>query len=80
MGITNEEIVKLVQEKIAEKNEVIREQQLQIQDLQQQLAERDEALNALRAQLADAQKQLAEVREQAADREELYRKLAEVVD
>ncbi len=29
MGISNEEIVKLVQEKIAEKNEVIREQQLQ---------------------------------------------------
>ncbi|KPL08248.1 hypothetical protein AMJ85_08525 [candidate division BRC1 bacterium SM23_51] len=66
MDVTNEEIIKLVQEKVEEKNAVIREQQSQIHDLQQKVA--------------DLEQQLNEAHKQAADREELFKKLSEVVD
>jgi cell division protein FtsL len=66
MTVSNDQIVSFVQEKIAEKNEVIREQQLQIQDLQQKIA--------------DLERQLDETRAHAADREELFKKISAIVD
>ena len=66
MSISNDQIVMFVQEKIREKNEVIREQQLQIQDLQQKVS--------------DLEQQLNDARTFAAEREELFRKLSEIVD
>ena len=66
MPVNGDEIVKLVQEKIAEKNEVIKEQQMQIQDLSQRIAELEQSL--------------VEAREQASNQEDLYRKIASIVD
>jgi len=66
MAVTNDQIVSFVQEKLAEKNDVIREQQLQIQDLQQKIAALEQ--------------ELLNVQAHAADREELLKKLSAIVD
>jgi uncharacterized coiled-coil DUF342 family protein len=66
MPVNGEEIVKLVQEKIAEKNEIIREQQMQIQELSQRIAELEQSV--------------VDAREQASNQEDLYRKIAAIVD
>ncbi|MBM3333733.1 hypothetical protein FJY63_03640 [Candidatus Sumerlaeota bacterium] len=50
MEQTYEQVLAMVQEKIKEKNEVIREQQLQIQELQQRIVELEGLLAAQRAQ------------------------------
>ena len=42
--LNNEQVVEMIKEKIDEKNEVIKEQQLQIQDLENQILELQERL------------------------------------
>jgi len=66
MPVSNDQIVNFVQEKIAEKNEVIREQQLQIQDLQQKIAGLEQLLDA--------------AHHQATDRDELFKKISAIAD
>ena len=63
---TNEEIVTLIKEKLEEKNEVIKEQQIQIQELQ--------------AQIQEGERELQELKDAAAGREDLVKRLGEVLD
>ena len=66
-AMTNEDIIKVVQEKLAEKNEVIKEQQMQIVELQEQI----ENLEAKVSTLEEAKDH---------DKEELVKRLNEVLD
>jgi septal ring factor EnvC (AmiA/AmiB activator) len=64
--VSNDQVVKMIQEKLGEKNEVIKEQQMQIQELQEKLAE-------LESHIAGLQKAEKE-------REELIDKLTQVLE
>lgn len=73
MTVSNEEILRAVQEKLNEKNEVITEQQLQIQTLEQDKAE-------LQQRIVDLEQQLITVQEEAAGREELLKQISELAE
>ncbi len=64
--LTSEDIVKRIQAKITEQNEVIREQQIQIQEQQQKISELEQRIDQL---------QSAET-----DRNDVLSRLAELVD
>ncbi|OPZ17047.1 MAG: hypothetical protein BWZ10_01286 [candidate division BRC1 bacterium ADurb.BinA364] len=51
--MNSDEIIKMVQQKVEEKNEVIREQLLQLQDKEQQIAEKDAKIAELEAKIAE---------------------------
>ncbi len=62
--LTSEDIVKRIQAKITEQNEVIREQQIQIQEQQQKITEleqRMEELNSAESERDDVLSRLAEL-------------------
>lgn len=73
MAVSNEEILKAVQDKIGEKNEVITEQQLQIQGLMQEKAELEQKVSDLEQQLADAL-------QQASNSEDLLKQISEMTE
>jgi hypothetical protein len=64
--ISTEEIIKVVKEKLAQKTNVIREQQAQIQDLENQILE--------------LQQQLTDCRKSAQEHDMLVKGLAEILD
>ena len=64
--LSNEKLIALVKEKIAEKNEVIKEQQIQIQELQDKIASTEEEINSLM--------------QGAKDREDLVKQLSEILE
>ncbi len=64
--LSNEEIIAMVKEKVNEKNDVIREQQIQIQELQERIAE--------------LESKVSEFEQTEKDREELINKLSEVLE
>jgi len=65
-GMSADQILSLVKEKIQEKNEVIKEQQMQIQELQEKCSAVDEEINRLK--------------QGAKEHEELVRKISEILD
>ncbi len=65
-AMTNDDLIAMVREKIGEKDEVIKEQQIQIQELQEQV-------NKLDAEMGDLKK--AEY-----DREELVKNLSAILE
>lgn len=71
--LTSEELVKRIQGKIGEQNEVIREQQVQIQEQQQQISD-------LEAKISQLEAKVGELQTAENERNELFSKLAELVD
>ena len=65
-GMTPDQILAMVKEKIQEKNEVIKEQQIQIQELQEKNSALDEEIEKLK--------------KSAQEFEELYKKISEVLE
>ncbi|MBN1902788.1 hypothetical protein JW926_15800 [Candidatus Sumerlaeota bacterium] len=64
--LSNEDLIALVKEKIDEKNEVIKEQQMQIQDLQDKLA--------------NLEKENDKLKESQRQREELVKKISSILE
>jgi septal ring factor EnvC (AmiA/AmiB activator) len=64
--LSNEELISLVKEKIEEKNEVIKEQQMQIQDLQDKLA--------------NIEKENKDLKEGKKQREDLVKKISAILE
>ena len=62
-NMTAEDILKKVQAKIAEQNQVILEQQMQIQEYQQKIEDLDRQLNELKAAEAEKQTLMAKLAE-----------------
>ena len=65
-GMSAEQILAMVKEKIQEKNEVIKEQQMQIQELQDKNASLEGEVNSLRAS--------------AKEHEDLVKRISEVLE
>jgi len=65
-GMTAEQILSMVKEKIQEKNEVIKEQQIQIHDLQEKNLALEEEMNNLR--------------KAAKEHEDLVKKISEILE
>ena len=65
-GMTADQILAMVREKIQEKNEVIKEQQIQIQELQEKNSALDEEIDNLK--------------KAAREHEELFKKISEILE
>jgi len=64
--ITNEQLIAMIKEKIEEKNEVIREQQIQMQELQDKIGE--------------LELEVAAVKKTKQEHEELVKKISEILE
>jgi hypothetical protein len=64
--LNNEQVVNLIQEKMKEKDEVIREQQVQIQELQERISE--------------LESRIPELEKAGQERDDLIEKLSQVLD
>jgi small-conductance mechanosensitive channel len=65
-SVTNEQLIAMIKEKIEEKNEVIREQQIQMQELQDKVGELEQ--------------EVAATKKAKRDREELVKKISEILE
>jgi len=71
--LSNEEIIQRVQEKLTEKNEVIREQLIQLQQKEESLQEKDRRIQELEAKIAALE-------QGAGSRDDLIKRLNEVLE
>lgn len=71
--LSNDEVISRVLQKIKEKDEVIREQMVQLEDKEVQLKQRDELIQEL-------QERISQLEKSGSEREELIAKLNDLLD
>lgn len=62
-SLSSEEIIKKIQDKITEQNEVIREQQMQIQEQQQKIIELEQKIEGLQSAESEKNDMLSKLQE-----------------
>jgi len=71
--LSSDEIIQKIQERMAEKNEAIREQMMQLQQIEEQVREKD-------ALIQELQERIGQMESSAVKHDELLQKLNEVLD